>query len=129
MIKTHHHVYQQILEKKFPSVMEVPSTNDQCLEKQFWGIFWNVLARTKMQRSFKTYFKNILFERSVSVKDIEYIYSLVDSLDIPDYVNNKVVERYMEQKQFDFSFLSFVEHLVWYNLFFIDDNDKTLELL
>lgn len=118
-VKLHSHIYEKILNKCFPDLMKIPTTNTKTLYKKIDSFFWDILTSLNLQRIIKTFFKNYFFKKLFKQNDIDYLKMLTKGLKIPDYVNKELVNSYLGSNKFDFSFFSLVEHLVWYNLFFI----------
>jgi len=118
-IKVKDHIYLKILQNSFPEIMKLSSTNDKRKSEKINIIFEDLMIKTGLYSFSRTVFKNFFFAKYFTFKqsDILYIKSLVDKLEIPDYVDKEKILSYTKNSRFDFAFFSVIEFLVWYNLF------------
>ena len=113
------HLYLNILQESFPEIKNIPTTNDDSFFKKIDKLIWDILTRLRLQRLIKSFLKNYLFARQLSNSDINFLVSLLNKLNIPSYINKKTVSDYLHKKRFDFSLFCLIDHLVWYNSFYI----------
>lgn len=118
-IKIGDHLYLNILQESFPEIKNIPTTNDNSFLKKLDKLIWDILTRLRLQRLIKSFLKNYLFARQLSNSDINFLVSLLNKLNIPSYINKKTVSDYLHKKRFDFSLFCLIDHLVWYNSFYI----------
>lgn len=128
-MKVKNHIYQKILERSFPEVMRIPSTNDGTVKKTLFINLGRTLIRLRVQRFFKFLLKNLLFRKSLSDDDVRYLRSLISNMEIPDYINKGLVDRHLRRGKVDFAFFCLVEHLLWHNMFYEGDKWLSREML
>lgn len=124
-IKVNNHIYLKILQKSFPKVMELPSTNDKRKSEKINLIFEGLMIKVGLYSFFRTIFKNFFFAKYFNLQkpDILYIKDLLNKLEIPNFINKNKIQRYFKGDKFDFAFFSVVEHLLWYNIFYKDESE------
>ncbi len=123
-VKIEEHLYVEILKKSFPEVMKIPTSNSKSLLTKTDIFLAEVLTRLKLQRILKAYFKNILFKKSLNQSEIQYLKGLAKSFELPDFINKRAFEKYLNSPRFDFAFFSLIEFLAWYNLFYLNGKLK-----
>lgn len=116
-IKINKHLYFEILKGSFPELSDIPTTNDENFLKKLDRLIWRFLTRLRLQKLVKSFLKNYLFSKQLTNGDINYLFSLLKRIEIPEYINKNMVDNYLKKKKFDFSLFCLIEHLVWYNTF------------
>lgn len=114
-IKINKHLYFEILKGSFPELRDISTTNDENFLKKLDRLIWRFLTILRLQKIVKSFLKNYLFSKQLANGDINYLFSLLKKIEMPEYINKERVDIYLARKKFDFSLFCLIEHLVWYN--------------